>query len=226
MSATKLGTNEPAFLEPERHNTEITMKRELFATLGHRIAKIAGFTLCISLTLPTFAQTGLINIFPAIAVNSPARQLPKGVKVVARVPLQGLPITRMYTQWEYGHPYLYIEHGRQSLTSVDVTKKRNPQVVDHQPAKLEPLRYQELFEGGAVEASSLRHVNAGIDNQGISGMFSTLESTDPNDAKLLEAFGQETSNLVDRDSRLVYLASPSQLLILQDNRWTRIDFPN
>jgi len=202
------------------------MRRKFFATLGDQIGKIAGLSLCISLTLPTFAQNGLINVLPAIAVSSPVGQLPNGVKVIAHIPLEGLPVTRMYTQREYGHTYLYIEHSRESLTTVDVTKKRNPQLVDHQPAKIDPSSYVELFDGGSVEVPGRRHVYAGIDNQSLNSAFSNLERSDPNDAKLLEVFGQETSNLLDRDSRLVYLASPSQVLIVQDNRWTRIDSPN
>ena|SRR5215472_4907507 len=200
------------------------MKTKWLAPLG--IAKIVGFTLCISLTFPTFAQTGLINMSPAIAVSTPVGQLPKGVKVLAHVPLPSLPITRMYTQREYGHTYLYIEHGRQSLTAVEVTRKRNPRLVDHEPAKVEPIRYVELFDGGALEASSLRHVSAGIDSKGSGSLFNTLQNSDPDDATLLQAMGQGTSNLVDRDSRLVYFASPSQLSIVKDNRWRRIDLPN
>jgi len=202
------------------------MKRTLFAILGNWIAKTGGLALCMFVTLPTVAQTGLINIFPAVAVKPAVGQLPNGIKVIARIPLQGLPITRMYTQWEYGHTYLYIEHGRQSQTTVDLTKKRNPQVVDHEPAKVEPVRYIALFDGSTVEDSSGRRVYAGIDNQGSGSLFNTLQNSDRDDVKLLEAFGQASSNLVDRDSRLVYFASPSQLLIVQDNRWTRIDLPN
>jgi len=202
------------------------MTTKLLAALGDGIAKITLFTLCTSVTLPTFAQTGLINISPAIAVNPIVGQLPTGVKVLARAPLQGLPITRMYTQREFGHTYLYIEHGRQSLTTVDVTKKRNPRRVDHEPAQVEPISYIELFDGGAVEAPSLRHVYAGIDSKGSGSLFNTLQNSDPDDATLLQAMGQGTSNLVDRDSRLVYFASPSQLSIVKDNRWRRIDLPN
>jgi len=201
------------------------MKTRSFAALGDRIAKIAVLTLCTWLTLPALAQTQPLNLLPAIAVSSPAAPLPKGVKLIARVPLEGMPVTRMYTQWEYGHTYLYIEHGRQSLTTLDVTKKRSPRIVDHKPAKVEPMRYEELFEGGTIEVSR-RHVFAGIDNLNGGEMFSTLESSDPKDAALLEAFAQQNSNLVDRDSHLVYFASPSQLVIVQDNRWTPVDFTN
>jgi hypothetical protein len=130
----------------------------------------------------------------------------------------------MYTQWEYGRTYLYIEHGRQSLTTVDVTKKRNPQIVNHTPGRVEPLRYKELAEGGTIQVSPLWHVNAGSDNLGGREKCSVLESSDPDDAKLLQAFGLGYSNLADRDDRLVYFASPSQLLILQDKRFTAIDY--
>lgn len=54
----------------------------------------------------------------------------------------------MYTQDEYGHIYLYIEHGPRSLTTVDVSKKRNPHIVNHEPASIEPARYEQLWEGG------------------------------------------------------------------------------
>jgi hypothetical protein len=123
----------------------------------------------------------------------------------------------MYTQREYAHTFLYIEHGQQLLTSVDVSKKRNPRVVEHQPAEAEAVRYEPLSEGGTIEKWP-RHVTAGIDNLG-SGA-SVLERSDPNHAKLLQTFVAESANLVDRDSRLVYFASQSQLFIVQDNRWT------
>ena len=165
-------------------------------------------------------------MFSAIAVSSPVGQLPKGVKVVARIPLEGSPVTHMYTQWENGHTYLYLEHGAQSLTTVDVTKARSPRLVEREPAKVEPIRYLELFDGGTVEDSSGRHVYAGIDNRHSGSWVNILQNSDPDDAKLLEAFGQATRNLADRDSRVVYVASPAQLMILQDNRWTRIDVTN
>jgi len=196
------------------------------------IAKVSYDFVVHGAVLPAFGlvMTGTVaaqvNMSAAIGINSPVGQLPEGLKVLARVPLQGLPITRMYTQWEYDRTYLYIEHSGQSRSTVDLTKKRNPRLVDHEPGKVEPIRYVELFDGGTVEASSLRHVNAGIDNQGTGSMFSTLQNSDPDDATLLQAFGQGTSNLVDRDSRVVYFASPSQLLVVKDNRWRRIDLPN
>lgn len=196
------------------------MKDRLFAALGDRFTKLAALFFCTSLTLPTFAQVGRMNMFPAAAVSSPSAPLPKGVKVLARVPLEGRPITRMYTQREYGHTFLYIEHGQQQLTTVDVTKKRRPRIVEHQPAKVEPVRYEPLFEGGTIE-NWPQHVRAGVDNLGSRG--SVLESSDPNDVKLLQAFVAENTNLVDRDCRLVYFVSRSQLLIVQDNRWTPFD---
>jgi len=204
------------------------MKIRLFATLGDRIAKsAAALTLtliCTSLAAPLFAQALHSNVFAAIAANSANTPLPKGTKVVARIPLNGLPVTRMYTQLEYGRTYLYLEQGRGSLTTVDVTKKQNPQVVNHEPRKVEPARYEQLFEGGSIQVSPYWQVNAGIDNLGGREMYSVLESSNPDDAKLLEALGPRYGNLADRDRRLVYFASPSQLLVVQDNRLTAIDF--
>ena len=203
---------------------ERTMKNRIFSVSGDGIAKIAALLLCISLTFPGSAQTNLLKVFPVIAVSSSTSQLPKGVKVVARVPLEAMPITGMYTQREYGRTYLYIEHGRQSITTVDVTNKRNPRLVDDEPGKVDPIVYGEPSESGPIEVSH-RHVFAGIDSRGGSEMYDVLHSSDPQDAKLLQALGQG-NNLADRDSRLVYFASPSQLLIIQDNRWTRVDFTN
>jgi len=197
----------------------------MFVVSGDRIAKIAALLLCTSLTFPASAQTNLLNVLPAIAVASSSSQLPKGVKIVARVPLEGTPVTGMYTQREYGRTYLYIEHGQQSITTVDVTKKRDPRLVDHDPANLDPIVYEELSEGGTIEISH-RHVFAGVDNRGGYKMQDVLNSDDPQDAKLLQAVGQRNSNLADRDSQLVYFASPSQLLIVQDSRWTPVYLTN
>ena len=107
---------------------------------------------------------------------------------------------------------------------MDVSIKRNPQIVNHEPGTVEPARYEQLFEGGSVQVSPRWNVNAGFDNLGGRGMLSILENSNPDDANLLQAFGPKYSNLADRDRRLVYFASPAQLLIVQDNRMTAIDF--
>ena len=197
------------------------MKNRLFAALGDRFVTLAALLFCTSFTLPTFAQVASIEIYPAAIVSSPGAPLPKGVKVLARVPLEGAPITRMYTQREYGRTFLYIQHGQQPVTTVDVSKKRKPRIVEHQAAKVDPIRYESLVEGGTIE-NWPQHVMRGVDNFGTSG----LDSSDPNDAKLLQNFVGEKSNLVDQDSRLVYFASPSQLLVVQDNRWTPSELPS
>jgi len=201
------------------------MNMRLFAALGDRFAKLVALVFCTSLIVPAFAQVSSLNMLPAAAASSSIAPLPQGVKVLANVPLQGTPITRMFTQREYGQTFLYIEHGQQPLTAVDVTKKRNPRIVEHQPGKVEPVRYEALSEGGSMEIWP-QHVRAGVDNRGGRGTSSVLESSDPNDAKLLQAFVAENANLVDRDSRLVYFASESQLFIVQDNRWTPYDPTN
>ena len=208
------------------------MKRIQSETMGGRVAKIAAPMLVfLSLAAPAFSQTSVMNAAFGVAstgVASTSPQAPKGVNVLARVPLDGLPVTRMFTQWEYGRTYLYIEHGGQPLTTVDVTKKKNPQVVNHEPGKVEPKRYAEIggADGGTIEVSPQWHVNAGVDNSlvGGRGMFSMLESSDPDDAPLLQAFGRESSNLADRDRRLIFFASPTQLLIVEDGRWKRINY--
>lgn len=171
-----------------------------------------------------FAQMHMVNALRAGAVANRNTQLPKGVEVVGRAALDGQPVIQMYTQWEYGRTYLYIVHSQESLTTVDVTQKRNPQIVNHAPAKVTPVQYEELAEGGTIQVSPLWNVNAGVDNLGGRGMLSILHSADPADAKVLNAFGSEYSNLADRDDRLVYLASPSQLLILRDKRFTALDY--
>ena len=50
--------------------------------------------------------------------------------------------------------YLYLEHGPQQITAVDITKKNDPfnrgSACAH--GKIEPERYQQLFEGGTIES--------------------------------------------------------------------------
>src|SRR5215469_5307166 len=129
----------------------MSMNMRLFVALGDRFAKLVALVFCTSLIVPAFAQVGSFSLLPAAAASSSMPPLPEGVKVLARVPLQGTPITRMFTQREYGHTFLYIEHGQQRLTTVDVTKKRNPRIVEHQPGKVEPVRYEALSEGDEME---------------------------------------------------------------------------
>ena len=198
------------------------MKTKLFAALGDWIAVVVAISFFFS--VPVFAQAQVVDAVPASAIISATPQLPRGTRLVARMALDGQPVTRMYTQSEYGRTYLYIMHGQYSFTTVDISKKQYPQKVDHAPGNIEPSLYEELFEGGSIEASASWAVTAGVDSTEGAGMRSTLENSDPNDAKLLRAFGSEYANLADRDRRLVYFASPSQLLIVQDNRITEIDF--
>jgi hypothetical protein len=200
------------------------MKHIQSETMSARLAKMAAvLVFFLPLTAPAFSQTNVVNA--ALAVSSVGPLAPAGVKVLARVPLAGQPVTRMFTQWEHGRTYLYIEHAGQPLTTVDVTKKRHPQVVNHEPAKVEPKRYEELAEGGTIEVAPLSNVEPGFDNNaGGRGMFSVLESSDPGDAQLLQAFGRESGNLADSDRHLIFFASPAQLLIVEDGRWKAVDY--
>jgi hypothetical protein len=200
------------------------MKNILTDTTSGRATMTAALTLTLFLVLagPTFAQTRTLNVIPAGAASSHSAQMPQGVKVLAQLPLDGQPVTRMYTQWESGRTYLYIEHGGESRTAVDVTKKRNPQIVSHQPAKLETARVQSA-EGGPIEVS-WPNVIAEFDNVGGRGMLGALQSDSPDDAQLLQAFGRDSSTLVDRDRNLVFFASSTRLLIVEDGRWKGMDY--
>jgi len=202
------------------------MKRDQLQTTDSRMMKIAVAPLVLipSLAATAVAQPSVVNAMPAAALSSASAQAPKGVKVLARVSLDGQPVTRMYTQWESGRTYLYIEHGREQLTTVDVTKKQHPKVVNHDPAQVQPTRYEQLAEGGVNEVSPPRYVSAGVDNVGGRGTFSILESANPDDVPLLQAFGRESSNLADRDRNLIFFASPAQLLIVEDGRWNGVDY--
>ena len=91
------------------------------------------------------------------------------------------------------------------------------------PAQVEPTRYEELAEGGTIAASQPSQVNRGFDNVGGRGMLSIIEGRNPDDAPLLQAFGRESSNLSDPDRKLIFLASPTQLLIVETaagREWT------
>jgi hypothetical protein len=75
-----------------------------------------------------------------------------------------------------------------------------------------------------IEVSPPPYVSAGVDNVGGRGTFNILESANPDDAPLLQAFGRESSNLADRDRNLIFFASPAQLLIVEDGRWNGVDY--
>ena len=89
------------------------MKRMQFETMGGRVAKIAAPALVffLSLAAPAVSQTNLVNAIPGAAVSSASTPVPKGVKVLARVPLPGLPVTRMYTTMGIG-PELSLHRAR------------------------------------------------------------------------------------------------------------------
>jgi hypothetical protein len=193
------------------------MKHTLSETTGGCVAKIAVPMLAFFLSAtPAISQTRVVSA--AVAASSASLQAPKGVKVLARVPLDGLPVTRMYMQWEYGRTYLYLEHGPQQITAVDITRKNKPLIVDHTPGKVEPKRYQELIEGGTIEVSPIWNVNTGVDNIGGRGILSVLQSSRSDDAQLLQAFGSDDNNLVEPCRNLVFFASPARLLVIEDAR--------
>jgi hypothetical protein len=130
-----------------------------------------------------------INAAPAGATSTLNRGLPPGIKVLAQLPLEGPLATGMYTQWEHGRTYLYVEQGNLKLTTVDITKRRNPKVVNHQP---EPVcRTQNLIaaEGGPLERTAPNRAVAGVANVKDRGTLSVLRVDDPEDAQLLRLFG-------------------------------------
>jgi hypothetical protein len=194
------------------------MKHTSPETTGGWVAKIAVPMLAffLSAATPAISQTRVGEA--AAAGPFPSPHAPRGVKVLARVPLDGVPVTRMYTQWESGRTYLYLEHTPQQIIAVDITKKNNPLIVNHAPGKIEPERYQELFEGGTIEVSSLWHVHAGVDNIAGRGILSVLQSSRSDDAQLLQAFGSEDSTLVEPCRNLVFFASLARLLVIEDAR--------
>ena len=81
-----------------------------------------------------------------------------------------------------------------------------------------------VAEGGTIEVSPQWHVNAGVDNLGGRGMLSVFESTNAADAAMLQAFGRDSNNLADRDRNLIFFASPTQLVIVEDHRWYGMDY--
>jgi len=192
------------------------VRTKLFAVLGDGIALIAAVGFVVS--VPAFAQSWMEKAVPPFAVTAANPHLPAGAKLVGRVRLDGRPVTHMYTQSEYGRMYLYIGHGQYSFTTVDISEEQNPQVVNHTPGNVDPALYERLFKGGSVDVSPSWEIITGVDNWGSSEIRSVLEASDPNDASLLRALGPEYANLADRDRRLVYFASPSQLLVIQDSR--------
>lgn len=180
--------------------------------------------LFLSLEFSMSSPAHAMNIEPAGAVSSVNVALPQGVKVLAQVPLQGSPTTGMYTQWEHGRTYLYVEQGREQLTTVDITKKQHVQVVNHQPGTVSATLSAERVEGGPLDVSPPNGAIAGVDNLRDHGTLSVLQVNDPHDAQLLRLFGGDSSNLVDRDRHLIFFASPTRLLVVEDARWYGVDY--
>lgn len=197
------------------------MKNMQFKTKRRWIAGMAVFLcgLCFSPKSDALIHFGAINAAPTGATSSLNVGLPPGIKVVAQLPLQGPPATHMYTQWEHGKTYWYVEQGSVQLTTVDITKTRYPRVVSHQPEAVSTAQNLIVAEGGPLEVSRPQGAIAGVDNVRDSGTFSVLQPDDPEDAQLLRLFGRQTSNLVDRDHHLVFFASATRLLIVEDARW-------
>jgi hypothetical protein len=206
-------------IENKKGETSMTSRnlKRFAASLGTAAVVVAGM-LFLGSGLTALAQSrDLAEAASAFAVSSAAPQLPSGARLVARLPLTGQPVTHMYTMSEYGRTFLYIGHGTYSFTTVDISEGQNPQVVHHAPGNLDPALYEQLFKSDSTEVSPSWEIVAGVDNLEGSGRRSVLESSDPNDAKLLRTLGPDYANLADRDHRLVYFAAPSQLLVVEDN---------
>jgi len=197
--------------------------QEILSKMSNGIVKKTvsiGFLL-FGLTMFTHALA--MNLDPTGAVSSVNVPAPPRVKILAQIPLRGLSPTRMYTQWEYGRTYLYIEQGDKQLTSIDITRKQILRVVDHHPEQ--PIAPQlESADGGSIEMFRQPGVRAGVDNVRDRGKLSILQPDDPRDAQLLRFFGYNASNLADRDRRLIFFASPTRLLIVEDERWYGVDY--
>lgn len=181
---------------------------------------VAVLVLLVALVPAALAYTPANNAAPAGAISASNKAVPPGVRILAQFPLAGPPATRMYTQWEHGKTYLYVEQGSQQITTVDITRKKAPHVVNHQPEKAGPMNV-DLGEG---EPGPRRDVIPGVDNVKDPGTISVLQVGNPQDMQLLRAFGHDASNLVDRDQHLVFFATPSRLLIVEDARWNGMDY--
>lgn len=180
--------------------------------------------LCFSLESAALTHFAAISAAPPGATSPLSVALPAGVTVLAQIPLQGPPTTRMYTQWEHGRTYLYVEQGSLQLTTVDITKARSPRVVSHQPAATSNTPKLIAADGGPLDITAPNSAVAGVDNVQDRGTLSVLQADNPEDAQLIRRFGRESSNLVDRDHHLVFFASASRLLIVEDARWNGMNY--
>ena len=77
---------------------EAFVKTKSFAALGNGIALVAALSFVVS--APAFAQAQFEKAVPVFAVSAAGPQLPSGTRLVARVALDGQPITHIYTQSE------------------------------------------------------------------------------------------------------------------------------
>ena len=196
--------------------------KEAFERPTSAAKKTLVLVLFLSLELGASSQGLAMNYDPAGAISTGNVLAPEGVKVLAQLPLQGPPATRMYIQWEHGSTYLYIEQSGK-LTAIDISKKQSLRVVNHQPEAVITPCYEEA-DGGPIELPSANAARIVVDNATDRGTLSVLQANDPRDAQLLRFFGYNTSNLVDRDRHLIFFASPTRLLILQDGRWYGADY--
>jgi len=94
------------------------VKAKLFAVLVDGIALIAALAFVVS--VPAFAQSWKEKAISVFAITGAEQHLPAGAKLVARVRLDGRPVTYMYSRSEYGRMYLYIGHGQYSFTTADI----------------------------------------------------------------------------------------------------------
>lgn len=141
------------------------------------------------------------------------------IAAVARIPITGSPITRLFTTHHYGRDYLYAEHASDNtITLIDTTK------IDH-PAVLAGISYPAgaannlaAVTGNAALLASAQSpaTPSGATAVAIPQTFRIMSFANPLHPDVKQVFTGVTSMSADEKRGLIYLANAGGIWVLQE----------
>ena len=136
----------------------------------------------------------------------------ESANVIAHVPLSGPSATRMFTQYQDGRRYLYVDQGAvNGVTVIDVSRPSHPVVVRHTTWPNDSASGDVRFLGSDLAISE---VPAQTVNQA-PRTLNVLDVVDAGRPAVLQTFSGVTSVLSDQPRNLLYVANNDGLWILR-----------
>jgi hypothetical protein len=156
----------------------------------------------------------LVSSAPTFAQKRPA-PAPR-IRAIANVPLGGVSVRQILPYAAKRKHYLYLTFSSgQGYRVVDVTKPEHPALVDNAtiPAPVVPQEVRAIGDNLGLAADSL--AAARTPEPAAPGTINILDLSDPAHPQALLTLHNVSSDFTDTKRRLIYLANPDGLTIVQ-----------